>query len=118
MPTLEHIEIFDKKIHNHITQLSSKVGIVLKELKGNESIINERMEWSPAGIDKLKDIINNLGSAFSSVKNIEKTPPSKNCKFVYVPNVRERSNFKIFLHTHKIMVMHSNERGECVHVPS
>src|SRR4051812_42818910 len=24
-----------------------------------------------------------------------------------------RSNFKIFLRTHKIMVMHSNERGEC-----
>ena len=25
----------------------------------------------------------------------------------------ERSNFKNFLHTRKIMVMHSNERGEC-----
>ena len=25
---------------------------------------------------------------------------------------------KIFLRTSKIMVMHSNERGECVHVPS
>ena len=25
----------------------------------------------------------------------------------------ERSNFKIFLRTRKIMVMHSNERGEC-----
>ena len=27
--------------------------------------------------------------------------------------VGERSNFKNFLRTHKIMVMHSNERGEC-----
>ena len=27
--------------------------------------------------------------------------------------VGERSNFKIFLHTRMIMVMHSNERGEC-----
>src|SRR3954471_20234169 len=27
--------------------------------------------------------------------------------------VGERSNFKIFLRTRKIMVMHSNERGEC-----
>ena len=27
--------------------------------------------------------------------------------------VRERSNFKKFLPTRKIMVMHSNERGEC-----
>ena len=25
---------------------------------------------------------------------------------------------KKFLRTRKIMVMHSNERGECVHVPS
>ena len=27
--------------------------------------------------------------------------------------VGERSNFKIFLRTRKIMLMHSNERGEC-----
>ena len=27
--------------------------------------------------------------------------------------VGEHSNFKIFLRTRKIMVMHSNERGEC-----
>ena len=27
--------------------------------------------------------------------------------------VGERSNFKIFIRTRKIMVMHSNERGEC-----
>ena len=28
-------------------------------------------------------------------------------------SVGERSNFKIFLRAHKIMVMHSNERGDC-----
>ena len=27
--------------------------------------------------------------------------------------IGKRSNFKIFLRTRKIMVMHSNERGEC-----
>ena len=32
--------------------------------------------------------------------------------------VGEHSNFKNFLRTCKIMVMLSNERGECVHVPS
>ena len=33
--------------------------------------------------------------------------------------VGECSNFKKkILRTRKIMVMHSNERGECVHVPS
>ena len=30
-----------------------------------------------------------------------------------VGDVGERSNFKIFLCTRNIMVMHSNERGEC-----
>ena len=30
-----------------------------------------------------------------------------------MPLLGERSNFKIFLRTRKIMVMHSNERGEC-----
>ena len=34
------------------------------------------------------------------------------------PFVGEHSNFKNFLRTRKIMVMHSNERGEYVHVPS
>jgi hypothetical protein len=85
MPTVEHIENLDKKIHNHVTQFGSKVGITLKMLKEKEPIINERMEQSPARIDKLEEIINNLGSAFSSVKTIEKVTPSKNCKFTYVP---------------------------------
>src|SRR4051812_48720468 len=31
--------------------------------------------------------------------------------------VRERSNFKNFLRTRKIMVMHSNKRGECLRTP-
>src|SRR3954452_5641895 len=32
---------------------------------------------------------------------------------ILVPSVGERSNFKNFLRARKIMVMHSNERGEC-----
>ena len=38
---------------------------------------------------------------------------------MYLKIVGERSNFKIFLHhARTIYVVHSNERGECVHVPS
>ena len=40
-----------------------------------------------------------------------------NCEWELV-NVRERSNFKKILRACRIMVMHSNEMGECVHVPS
>ena len=64
MPTIEHIENFNKMIHNHVTQIGSKVGIILKMLKEKEPIINKRVEQSPVRIDKLEEIINNLGSAF------------------------------------------------------
>ena len=33
MPTIEHLENLDKKVHNHITQFGSKVGATLKMLK-------------------------------------------------------------------------------------
>ena len=56
----------------------------MKSLKEKEPVVNERIEQSPARIDKIEEIIINLGSAFSSFKNIDKTPPNKNCKFVYV----------------------------------
>jgi len=39
MPTVEHIENLDKKIHNHVTQFVSKLGITLKMLKEKEPII-------------------------------------------------------------------------------
>src|SRR3990170_1950291 len=73
MSTIEHLENLDKKIHNHITHFGSKVGIALKTLKEKEPIVDERIEQSPARIDKIEEIINNPGSAFSSVKTIEKT---------------------------------------------
>jgi hypothetical protein len=94
VPIVEHIENLDKKIHNHVAQFGSKLGITLKMLKEKEPIINERMEQSPARIDKLEEIINNLGSAFSSAKTIEKTTPSKNCKFIYVPKTNGATSSK------------------------
>ena len=44
--------------------------------------------------DKLKDIITNLGSAFSSVKNTSNTPPTKVAKFIYVPKNKGESSSK------------------------
>ena len=40
--TVELIENLDKKIHNHITQYGSKVGVTLKNLREKEHIVNER----------------------------------------------------------------------------
>ena len=94
MSTIEHIENLDKKIHNHITQYGSRVGTTLKMMKEKEPIIDEVIKQSPSRIDKLEEVINNLGSAFSSIKTIERTTPSKNCKFMYVPKNKGASSSK------------------------
>jgi peptidoglycan hydrolase CwlO-like protein len=70
MSTMEHIENLDKKIHNHITQYDSRVGTTLKMIKEKEPIIDEVIKQSPSRIDRLEEVINNLGFAFSSIKTI------------------------------------------------
>ena len=44
---IELIENLDKKIHNNITQLGSKVGITLKNFKEKEPIVNEKIDKIP-----------------------------------------------------------------------
>ena len=83
----------DKKIHNQITQYGSRVGVTLKNLKENEPIVNEKIDLDAARIVKLEDIITNLGSAFSSMKNTPK-PPTKTAKLMYVPKNKGESSSK------------------------
>ena len=71
----------DKNIHNHITQYGSRDGVTLKNLKEKEPIVNEKIDIDSARIGKLEDIITNLGSVFSSMKNTTK-PPTKTAKFI------------------------------------
>jgi len=87
------IENLDKKIHNHITQYGSRVGVTLKNLKEKEPIVNEKIDLDSARIGKLEDIITNLGSAFSPMKNTPK-PPTKTAKFIYVPKNKGESSSK------------------------
>ena len=84
----------DKKIHNHITQLGSKVGITLKNFKEKGPIVDEKIEQYSTRIGKLEDIITNLGSAFASVKNTLNFPPKKVAKFVYVPKSKVETSSK------------------------
>ena len=91
--TVELIENLDKKIHNQITQYGSRVGVTLKFFKGKEPIVNERIDLDSTRIGKLEDIITNLGSAFSSVKNTP-TPPTKISKLIYVPKNKGESSSK------------------------
>ena len=83
-----------KKIHNQITKYGSKVGVTLKNLREKEPIVNEWIDQDSTRIDKLEDIITNLGSAFSTIKNTSNTPPAKVAKFIYVPKNKGESSSK------------------------
>ena len=64
----------------------------LKNIKEKEPIVNEKINHDSTRIDKLEDIITNLGTAFSSVKNTP-SPPTKISKLMYVTkNKGESSN--------------------------
>ena len=91
--TVELIENLDKKIHNHITQYGSKVGVTLKNIKEKEPIVNERINQDSTRIDKIEGIIANLGTPFSSIKNTP-SPPTKIAKLMYVPKNKGGSSSK------------------------
>jgi rRNA processing protein Gar1 len=92
--TVELVENLDKKIHNHITQYGSKVGVTLKNLREKEPIVNEKIDQDSSRIGKLEDIITNLGSAFASIKTTPNIPPTKVTKFIYVPKNKGESSGK------------------------
>lgn len=61
-------------MHNLVNKIGAKAGDAFKLLKAKETVVNERVEDSPYRIAKFEEIFSNLGSAFSFVKAIEKTP--------------------------------------------
>ena len=91
--TVELIENLDKKIHRWISQYGSKVGVTLKDIKEKEPIVNEKINHDSVRINKLENIITNLGTAFSFIKN---TPSSstKVAKLMYVPKNKVESSSK------------------------
>ena len=92
--TVELIENLDKKIHNQITQYGSKVGVTLEFLKEKGPMVNEKIDQDSSRIDKLEDIITNLGSAFFAIKNTSNPSPTKVAKFIYVPKNKGESSSK------------------------
>ena len=62
--------------------------------KEKEPIVNERIDQDSTRIGKLEDIITNLGSAFSSVKNTPNPPTTKISKLMYVPKNKGESSSK------------------------
>ena len=72
MLTEENIEKLDKRMHNLANKIGSKAGDALKVLKEKEPAFNERIEESPARIDKLEEIFSNLSTVFTSAKTTKK----------------------------------------------
>ena len=91
--TVELVENLEKMIHDQITHYGSRVGVTLNFFKEKEPIVNDRIDLDSTRIVKLEDIITNLGSAFSSVKNTP-NPPTKTAKFIYVPKNKGESSSK------------------------
>ncbi|KAE8785266.1 Far1 [Hordeum vulgare] len=87
--TIELIEGLDRNIHNQITQYGSKVGMVLKNLREKEPIVNDSSR-----IGKLEDVITNLGSAFAAVQNTPNLTLKKTVKSVFVPKASGESSNK------------------------
>ncbi|KAE8787000.1 Far1 [Hordeum vulgare] len=87
--TIELIEGLDRKIHNKINQYRSKVGMVLKNLREKEPIVNDSSR-----IGKLEDAITNLGSAFAAVQNTPNLTLKKTVKSVFVPKTSGESSNK------------------------
>ncbi|KAE8788965.1 Far1 [Hordeum vulgare] len=87
--TIELIEGLDRKIHNQITQYGSKVGMVMKNLREKEPIVNDSSR-----IGKLEDVITNLGSAFAAEQNTPNLTLKKTVKSVFVPKASGDSSNK------------------------
>ena len=86
MSTSHELKDVDKRMHDHINKLGSLVGDALKSLKEKKYII-DKVEQSPTRIDKLEEVINMLGSAFSSIKTNEEISTNKDLNSTCVSKV-------------------------------
>ena len=71
-----------------------KVGVTLNFFKEKEPIVNKRIDQDSTRIGKLEDIITNLCSSFSSMKNTPNPPTIKIAKLMYVPKNNGESSSK------------------------
>ena len=65
----------------------------MKDIKEKEPIVNEKINHDSVRIDKLENIITNLGTVFSYVKNTP-SPSTKVSKIMYVPKNKGESSSK------------------------
>src|SRR3954454_22642235 len=89
MPSIDRVNELDRKIQGNLNRLDSSMQKIIKTL---ETIKSHDMD--PSRIDKIEEIIETLGTTFSSIKpKMVETPARREPKFSYVPKVpRPKTN--------------------------
>ena len=83
MPSINKINELDRKIQGNLNSLDSSMHKIVKTL---ETI--KFLDVESSRIDKIEEVINTLGTTFSSIKiKKEENPAKEEPKFVHVPKV-------------------------------
>src|SRR3954464_15704493 len=87
MPSIDKINELDRKIQGNLNRLDNSMQKIVKTLETIKSLDEESSR-----IEKIEEVIETLGTAFSSIK-IKKdgTSAKEEPKFVHVPDAREIS---------------------------
>jgi len=88
LPSINRINELDRRIQGNLNRLDSSMHKIVKTLETIKS-----HDLDPSRIDKIEEIIDTLGTTFSSIKTKKvETPAKKEPKFVYVPKVPQPKN--------------------------
>src|SRR4051812_25956439 len=89
IPSMGKINEVDRRIQGNLNRLDSSMNKIYKTLE-----ILKSHDMDPSRIDKIEEIIDTLGTTFSSIKTKKvESPAKKEPKFVYVPKgPRPKSN--------------------------
>ena len=79
MPSITKINELDRRIQGNLNRLDSSMHKIIKTLETIKS-----HDLDPSRIDKIEEIIDTLGTTFSSIKTKKVETPAK---FSYVPKV-------------------------------
>src|SRR3954466_13124853 len=83
IPSITRINELDRKIQGNLNRLDSSMLKIIKTLE-----VFKSRDTDPSRIDKIEEIINTLGTTFSSIKPKKvETPPRREPKFNYVLKV-------------------------------
>src|SRR3954466_9958057 len=83
MPSITNINELDHKIQGNLNRLDSSMHKIVKTL---ETI--KFLDVESSRIDKIEEVIDTLGTTFSSIKiEKEETPAKEEPKFIYIPKV-------------------------------